>query len=87
MVRFSTKNQGQHKHLIEQAHTLDWTCGPRNWERHAGTEADDFGCVDIRLASDTHDEDPRRALTPDLPTEQIVADLLQPFAGIRSSLA
>lgn len=81
VVRFSTKSQHQHKELIEQAHTLGLDVWAAQLGAACGTEADGFGCVDIRLASDTHDEDPRRAMTPDLPADQIVADLLRPFVG------
>ncbi len=86
VVRFSTSSKDQHKALLGQAYSL----GLDVWAAHLGkaclsTETVDvtevpFGCVDVRLAIDTADEDPTRKNRASTSSMDLVRMLTEPLA-------
>ncbi|GAC95726.1 zinc carboxypeptidase A [Pseudozyma hubeiensis SY62] len=77
VIRFSTENDAQHKKLLEQAHALALDVWGAKLGAACGADSQSaFGCVDIRMASGTADEDPFRALAS---ADEIMAQLMQPF--------
>ncbi|KAJ9475200.1 putative metallocarboxypeptidase ECM14 [Pseudozyma hubeiensis] len=83
VIRFSTETDAQHKKLLEQAHALALDVWGAKLGAACGAESQAaFGCVDIRMASGTADEDPFRASTS---ADEIMAQLMQPFqSNLRS---
>ncbi|CDU25635.1 related to ECM14-involved in cell wall biogenesis and architecture [Sporisorium scitamineum] len=77
VVRLNTATSRQHQQLLKQAHRLGLDVWAAQLGEACGT--DGFGCVDIRLASDTHNEDPMRS-SAFTSAEDIMASLMQPFA-------
>ncbi|TKY86357.1 hypothetical protein EX895_004506 [Sporisorium graminicola] len=79
VVRFSTATSSQHRQLLEQAHRLQLDVWAAQLGEACGLQSSGFGCVDIRLAADTHNEDPFRS-SASTSAEDIMASLMQPFA-------
>ncbi|CBQ72304.1 related to ECM14-involved in cell wall biogenesis and architecture [Sporisorium reilianum SRZ2] len=77
VVRFSTASSTQHQQLVQHAHRLGLDVWAAQLGAACGTEA--YGCVDVRLAADTHNEDPFRF--SETSADEIMASLMQPFAG------